>query len=43
MECGRPEVGSKLNKDAEYVSEREPLVRPVSAPVPEVDHVDLAW
>ncbi len=41
MECGRPEVGSKLNENAEYVSEREPLVSPISASVPQVDHIDV--
>jgi hypothetical protein len=42
MERGRPEIGSKLNKDAEYVPEREPLVRPISASEPQVDHIDVA-
>jgi hypothetical protein len=42
MEGGRTEVRSKLDKDAEDVSEREPLVRPISAPVPQVDDIDIA-
>jgi hypothetical protein len=42
MERGGPEVRSELNKDPEYVSEREPLVSPISASEPQVDHVDVA-
>ena len=42
MERGRPEVSSKLNKDTEHVSKREPLVSPISASEPEVDHIDVA-
>ena len=42
MKGGRPDVSSELNKDAEYVSEREPLVSPISAPEPQVDHIDVA-
>jgi hypothetical protein len=41
MECGRRQVGSKLSKDAEYVSEREPLVCPISASVPQVNDIDV--
>ncbi len=41
MKRGRPEIGSKLNEDAEYVSERKPLVGPISASVPQVDDVDV--
>ena len=42
MERGRCEVCSKLNKDAEHVAERQPLVSPVSAAIPKVDHADVA-
>ena len=42
MERGRREVRSKLNKDAEHVTERQPLVCPVSAAIPKIDYVDIA-
>ena len=42
MEGGRTEVGSQLYQDAEYVSEREPLIGPISATEPEVNNIDVA-
>jgi len=42
MERCRSEVSPKLNKDAENVPERQPLVSPVPASIPKVDHVDVA-
>ena len=42
VQRGRAEVVAQLHEDAEHVPQREPLVRPVAAPVPEVDDVGVA-